>query len=201
MKKAFKVINQQDIADVANVIYHYYKNEFVCANIKDNTWYYFNNDMGGKWEETEQGHLLRKKFSNDIVNLYLHYQIKYQKMANELLAEGKDETSFDYQFRNNQIVNISKVIIKLKDSGYKDKIIKECKEYFYDKKFIDNLDSKKHLLGFENGIYDLNTSQFRDGLPDDYVTILWFNITGLIQNLVKSKILLIKAKIWKIMKN
>ena len=68
-------------------------------------------------------------------------------MANELLAEeGKDETSFDYQFRNNQIVNISKVIIKLKDSGYKDKIIKECKEYFYDKKFIDNLDSKKHFI-------------------------------------------------------
>ena len=36
-------------ADVANVIYHYFKDCFVCANIKDNTWFYFNEQNGGKW--------------------------------------------------------------------------------------------------------------------------------------------------------
>ena len=52
---------------------------------------------------------------------------------------------------NNRVANCSKVIIKLKDSGYKDKIMKECREYFYDNKFIDKLDDQKHLIGFENG--------------------------------------------------
>ena len=59
--------------------------------------------------------------------------------------------------------------IKLKDSVYKDKVMKECKEKFYDKDFIDKLNDKKNLIGFENGIYDLNEAEFRSGLPSDYV--------------------------------
>lgn len=157
-------------SDVANVIYNYYKHEFICANIRDNSWYYFNSEIGGKWEETEQGHLLRKKFSNDIVQLYMYFQMKYQDEINKCIDPEGDDCE-KHTMYTNRVVNISKVIIKLKDSGYKDKIIKECKEYFYDKKFEDKLDSKKNLVGFENGVYDLNKSVFRDGLPDDYVTM------------------------------
>ena len=50
---------------------------FVCANIKENLWYYFNEEKGGKWEPTEIGHELRKKLSLDIVNIYSYYLIKY----------------------------------------------------------------------------------------------------------------------------
>ena len=31
-------------------------------------------------------------------------------------------------------------------------------------------DSNINLLGFDNGIYDLETCTFRDGLPEDYIT-------------------------------
>ena len=57
-------------ADVANVIYHYFKDCFVCAEIKTNSWYYFNELSGGKWEETETGHILRSRLSSEIVELY-----------------------------------------------------------------------------------------------------------------------------------
>ena len=116
------------------------------------------------------GHLLRFRLSNEIVQLYAHYQNKYQHEINSLLDPEGDDCEKN-SILTNRIVNICKVIIKLKDSSYKDKIIKECKEYFYDKKFIDKLDSQKHLIGFENGIYDLNHNIFRDGIPDDYVTL------------------------------
>ena len=35
---------------------------------------------------------------------------------------------------------------------------------------MDILDTKTHLICFENGVYDLNSRRFRDGRPDDYIT-------------------------------
>jgi|MDTC01.3.fsa_nt_gb P4 family phage/plasmid primase-like protien len=164
-------------ADVANVIYHYFKDIFVCGNIKENSWYYFNEKLGGKWESTEQGHILRSRLSSDIVDLYMFYQKKYQ---DELKTEEEDsDQSINL---NNKITNICKVIVKLKDSSYKDKIMKECREYFYDKAFMEKLNDKKNLFGFENGIYDLDKSVFREGLPDDYISIS----CGLIMPVIKS---------------
>ena len=83
----------------------------------------------------------------------------------------EEEGSEFQNIYNNRVANCSKVIIKLKDSGYKDKIMKECREYFYDNKFVEKLDDQKNLLGFENGVYDLNKSIFRGGLPSDYVSL------------------------------
>ena len=153
-------------ADVANVIFHYFKDRFVCANIKDNLWYYFNEDIGGRWEITEQGHRLRSRLSNEIVDLYAFYLNKYQEKA-----RLEEEESEFRQIYDTRVANCGKVIVKLKDSSYKDKIMKECREYFYDNKFCEKLDDQKHLIGFENGIYDLNKSVFRGGLPSDYVSL------------------------------
>ena len=164
-------------SDVANVIFHYFKDSFRCGNIKENTWYYFNESLGGKWELTEEGHLLRKELSHAIVDLYMYYQKEYQDIANQ--EEEESERQLIY---NGRVTNISKVIIKLKDSGYKDKIMKECKEFFYDKDFMEKLNDKKHLLGFENGVYDLQKSIFREGLPDDYVSLT----TGIPLPIIKS---------------
>ena len=54
-----------------------------------------------------------------------------------LLLTGKkhDEESEKKAIYETRVGNICKVIVKLKDSSYKDKIMKECKEYFYDKNF------------------------------------------------------------------
>ena len=154
-------------ADVANVIYHYFKDCFVCSNIKDNTWFYFNEQNGGKWEETELGHILRKRLSNEIVGLYDHYGNKYKTKSQELSIEDEDAA----KLQDDKHTKCLKIQIQLKDSSYKDKIMKECKEYFYDKDFIEKLNDQKNLIGFENGIYDLNKSTFRGGIPSDYVSL------------------------------
>ena len=46
--------------DVANIVYNYYKELFVCSGLKENAWFYFN-EITGRWKETEQGHILSKK--------------------------------------------------------------------------------------------------------------------------------------------
>ena len=109
------------------------------------------------------GHILRSRLSHEIVDLYQYYQLKWQKELNQL---GEDDEW--YSVFNNRVANCCKVIIQLKDSGYKDKIMKESKEYFYDATFMDKLNANKSLLGFENGVYDLKGDLFRDGNPEDY---------------------------------
>ena len=36
---------------------------------------------------------------------------------------------------------------------------------------MEKLNDKKNLIGFENGIYNLETSEFREGLPEDFVSL------------------------------
>ena len=42
---------------------------------------------------------------------------------------------------------------------------------FYEPRFEDKLDANPKLLGFENGVYDLDNDEFREGRPEDYVSL------------------------------
>ena len=86
-------------ADVANVIFHYFKDCFVCANIKDNTWFHFNENKGGKWEETEMGHELRSRLSYDIVDVFKEFKLIHKnkpsiKIPNILKRKIKSSVVF-----------------------------------------------------------------------------------------------------------
>ena len=59
---------------------------------------------------------------------------------------------------------------KLHTTKFKKDVITECAVLFYDKDFFAKLDEKRNLIGFENGILDLDTMKFRDGYPEDYLT-------------------------------
>jgi putative DNA primase/helicase len=64
-----------------------------------------------------------------------------------------------------------KYITKLNKFAYKEILMKECAGTFYDKNFEYNLDEQTHLFGFENGVYDLTKKEFRDGIPEDNLTL------------------------------
>ena len=96
---------------------------------------------GGKWEETEVGHELRSRLSNDIVDLYEYYGRLYKDKAQNLLLEDEDAATL----QDDKHTKCLKIQIRLKDSNYKDKVMKECKEYFYDKKFTEKLNDQKNF--------------------------------------------------------
>ena len=110
---------------------------------------------------------LIKRLSNDIVDVYNLYGTIYKNRANDLILEDEDAA----KLQSDKHTKCLEIQIKLKDSVYKDKVMKECKERFYDKNFIEKLNDKKNLIGFDNGIYDLNKAIFRSGLPSDYVSL------------------------------
>ena len=158
-------------SDVANVIHKYYGEEFICSGLKGNNWYYFSSNCG-KWKRTEEGHELRRRLSDDLVDIYQYYAGKYKALR------GDDTDSEDYEKYDKFNTNCFSVVLRLKDGSYKDKIMKECKEKFYDEEFIDKVNSKLNLLALDNCIIDLKYQvgdeckvMFREGIPSDYITI------------------------------
>ena len=48
--------------------------------------------------------------------------------------------------------------------------MKDCSEIFWEDKFIEKLDCNIDLIGFENGVYDLENMEFNsEGRAEDYI--------------------------------
>lgn len=65
--------------------------------------------------------------------------------------------------------SIRKIVQNVKNASYKDNVMKELAEVFYDGKFEATLDTNPHLIGVKNGVIDLETNQLRTAHPDDRV--------------------------------
>jgi P4 family phage/plasmid primase-like protien len=65
--------------------------------------------------------------------------------------------------------NVKSLINKLHKPGFQDEIIKGAKLYFHDAGFLSYLNSKKHLVPFKNGVFDLLENKFRKTKKDDYI--------------------------------
>ena len=147
--------------DVAKVVQAQYKDEFKAVS-KD-CWYKFDKNKH-KWIKTKEGLNLRLILSNDICKKFtersqtLNSQQSYLNISDENRSLNEEKAK-----------KCIAIALKLKSAPYKDCVMKECKCLFIDEKFEELLDSRSHLIGFENGVYDLKMHIFRDGMPDDYI--------------------------------
>jgi len=159
-----ELINNPTHYDVAKFLYTEYGKEFVCANIRSNSWYYFN---GNTWEDIDDGSILRDKLSNDIwqkvesTRKGVHFKI-YENDSN---SDSKFEND-----RQHELETISKIQKCLKTTTFKKNVMHEAKDIFYDAKFIDKLDQNPYLIAYKNGVYDFNGDYFREGRPEDFIS-------------------------------
>ena len=147
--------------DVAKVVFGLFEHRFVCSGVRTHAWYEFS---GHRWKTSDSGYSLRKKLSIDVWREFMKASTKLTSLA---LATNN---MVDQQQKSEQSKKILEVANKLKITLFKDHVMKECAELFYQEKFEEKLDSNINLIGFENGVYDLDADEFRDGRPDDYVT-------------------------------
>lgn len=147
--------------DVGKVIHHMYKYDYVCTSVRHKTWYEFKNH---RWHSCDGGFSLRTKISNDVWREYMAAVRDWSQRAMDTTSAADQNLFQDHAKRMNEIA------MKLKTTNFKDNVMKECAELFYFEKFEELLDSNDNLIGFENGMFDLDTFEFRDGRPDDYVS-------------------------------
>ena len=152
---------------VNEVIHLYFKDQFISIDINDE-WYYFN---GVRWERCLKGTKLKECIHKEIWGIYNYYAKLYAPPDSED-EEDSDNTpnSKIPSNKHNQEVCVDFQKKLLKES-YVKTLMSGLSHMFYRKDIMEQFDTDNNLLGFENGIYDLRENVFREGRPEDYLTL------------------------------
>jgi len=148
--------------DLAVVLFQLFKDQFVCVSVKNNEWYEYKNH---KWNEIDSGSTLRLLISKKMHDIYC-------KKSHELIEtitkkENNDENTENLKTRS---LKLGDICILLKTTSWKNNIMKEAKELFYDKNFMTKLDANPYLMCFNNYVIDFKSKTHRKGKPDDYIS-------------------------------
>lgn len=147
--------------DMAKWLHTKYRDEFVCACIEKNVWFRF---KGHRWMLNKGGIDMRKKISTELVSEYK----KLKKKICEDMGEEDDDAELQKKLKT-----VNKIIANLKSSPFKNSIMRECQDLFFEDGFPDKLDSNINLIHFTNGVLDLSTTdkKIREGRPSDYISL------------------------------
>jgi len=160
--------------DIAGILHRMFGDQYKCVSIKSNVWYEM---VKGRWSEIDSGTTLRKKLSSQLA---LKYTLKakelVERMTNmnsnpsptESKSNGEDDEMKKLQKLAGRTAGIG---LDLRRTNNKNNIMKEAKEHFFDKLFLEKLDNNPYLLCFTNGIIDFDKKEFRMTKPDDYVSL------------------------------
>lgn len=146
-----QILDGHKITRIAEAMNHMNK-DFVYTK---GHWYYFD---GSIWV-VDEDNLIMKRY-------ILNMSTQFNKIANHYETHGRRTTD-----EINLIKNVKSLINKLNKPGFKDDVIKEAKMFYNDSKFVSKLNSKKHLVPFTNGVFDLIEMQFRTTKKEDYINL------------------------------
>ena len=165
--------------DLANVLYQHNKDLYVCASVKSNIWYEFKKN---RWQEIDSGTTLRKKISIEMRKLYEDKSKDTSRNAriaveanNSSLDDAEENSNEDgkkqVDLLKNRIKAIQSIEQRLSKTNDKKNIMTEAKELFYDGSFLQKLDMNPYLICFNNGVFDFKEKIFRNGHPEDNVSM------------------------------
>ena len=118
--------------DVATVMHRIFNGEFRCADVKHKIWYEF---TGHYWKKIDEGTSLRMKISQYLSPLY---RAEVDKLQTMLMSMEEGDESYDRIKKKAGKYN--NIAILLKKTAYKNNVMRECCELFYDAEFLDKLD-------------------------------------------------------------
>lgn len=150
-----------DTNSIAKALYTKYFDRFVCASINRDAWFEFREN---RWFEIQHAVSLMNIISSEFVD-------EYSKKASEYNIKAVNASNIEKEDYQKKAEKYSKIVCKLRNISFKKQILEECKYLFYEEKFIEKLDENLDLLGCEDGVYDFSKGEFRQGKPDDYITL------------------------------
>jgi len=160
--------------DVASVIHAKFRDNYKCSDFKNNVWYRW---AGHIWKETDSGVDLLLRLSKEVAQIFFKKMVEVvSEMNNSNLMlclspeDKKDCKKCEYCILEMEREGFEKVYKQLKKTAFKSNVMRECRELFFDEFFNLKVDANKDLIAFNNGVMDLQTMEFRDGKPDDYIS-------------------------------
>lgn len=148
--------------DLASVLFNIFKDRFVCVSIKNNCWYEYKNH---RWFEIDSGTTLRLCISKE-----MHYEYLTRIHNLTTLMQTMEQSDAQYEALRKKTSTLASIAVDLKKTVWKNNIMREARELFYDKDFFTKLDENPYLLCFSNGVVDFKQKTFRPGQPDDYLS-------------------------------
>lgn len=154
---------------IALIMKKLYGYDFVCCypmrSVESRDWYHFENH---RWSKNGYA-TIRKRLSGEINDYYKRIKSRLTNKTAVCIGDDADpDVVAEYQ---KKIKHIDKIIKNLETSRFIDDVIKEAGYQMENPDFLNILDSNGNLLGFNNGIYDLKHTTFREGYPEDYVSM------------------------------
>ena len=150
--------------DIAKMLKSEYASEFVCASIDSKTWFSY---TGNTWEQMEGGVFLRKKISNELADRF--HELNNEIWANVMKAHEKSDQGEKAKW-DKRLKQVQALRKNLKSAPFKNNIMREAQDEFYDPRFKEKLDTNPYLIAFKNGVYDLEKNIFRKGRPEDFLS-------------------------------
>jgi len=150
--------------DIAKVLYQLKKDSFICSNVKCNLWFEYKNH---RWVEIDSGTSLRTVISTELRSLY---GSKAQALC-QAKGEIEDQDDPKYKALESRATKAFEIHSKLGRTSEKRNIMEAARDIFYDNLFENKIDTNPYLLCCANGVWDFKEEVFRDGRPDDYISM------------------------------
>ena len=165
----------QSSSDVAHLLKYLYYHKI---RYDGKHWYYFTNH---RWIITDEDQCpLVGLMRNDLVNRYLSLATEYNfqvQQKNNQVTQYQDENPAEMPEYLPLIITdliyksklCSEMSLKLTSDSYYQKVVASAQGLFTQKNFLQTVDQNPHLLGFNNGVYDLKTGRLEPARHDHKV--------------------------------
>lgn len=138
---------------------------FVCTNGQqtDSIWHF--DERKHKWSNAGSYELLMRYLSNEFCNVY-HQRIReLEEKVNSGACESKEKLMMKMDHIHKNIID------KLYNYQFLTTLVRHICVLICNPEFHSYLDEKANLVGFKNGVYDLDNREFRKGHPLDYISL------------------------------
>lgn len=154
---------------IATVLYKMFNGNHRCVMSKKTTVWFTFEPAKHRWEADDSGSDLRIKIPTLLAEEYAKLIEEYNKLASDMTSGISDEARLEYA---NKADVFHGLIRSLETRTFADNVMRWAQDLFNEKNFVDQLDEvNKDLIGFSNGVYDLEKGVFRDGDPSDYISM------------------------------
>lgn len=129
----------------------------VTVHSRDGGWFEFKDH---RWKKDDDIIALRQLRNDKFIDLILKAKTAYENASSVSNKEKK-------------VAQIQKVLSNVLKTSTQNSVVSQyeisCRKSLDE--WFNKLNSNKHLIGFTNGVYDLQTFEFRAGRPDDLITM------------------------------